>query len=441
MLSTLNQNNGLYILGALMRYGISEIPVVGGMLSLILDILWPVNQADIWSSIKKEVQILINEDIEENNWLILVDIVNELKDKFLFINEQITNKQYDTAGPELMEMVITIVGIEENFKLEGADFKYAFAPLFVVTVNLKIALYIEGIKYSTELGLSQHQSEQLKSLLHLDVKEAKIYLSPINSALGDTYLNDLHTYFKVSLYYGVSASLFNALWSSDYEDYNSPTPLENYYVPVLAAGTFYKLMDLGGQDFSVVTMPFEEIAKNSMMPSTNINGVLYQEPKFYPEGFIKHINFYTDLSITHRTTGVMFTYSKSNKEYEMGMTVDNDQYFNVGQNIMNIDVDGGEFINNISVNSEFFVSRISFTTNKKNTMVAGQYNDNDTSQEVTLGSPFSINSMYVVSDLAGYIKSSGHQMCGISISAIYNNELAIQCVRSLHKNKGIAYVD
>jgi hypothetical protein len=252
--------------------------------------------------------------------------------------------------------------------------------------------------------------------------------------MGSTYLNDIQTYFSVKLYYGTSVSLFNELWSGDYEDYNAPEPLENYYIPALASGSFYKLINLDGQIFSV-PMAYAEVANNSMMPSTNIEGSLYQEPTSYPDGYINFINVYTDLSTSHRTTGLMFTCSGSDVEYEMGMTPNNNYSFNVGQNTMSINVDGGEFINQVSVKSESFVSQIEFTTNLNNTMVAGQDPDDDHDpQDVILVSPFSINSLYVVSDVAGFLQSSGHQMCGVAISAIYNNELAMKYVSSLYKN-------
>ncbi|NBM13102.1 MULTISPECIES: insecticidal delta-endotoxin Cry8Ea1 family protein [Proteus] len=433
MSSTLKLNDGLSDIGSIIHYGISQIPVIGGVLSTIFGLLWPTDKEDIWSTIKQEVQSLINEDIQEDDWNRLVAAVNELQDKVSFINDQLINAQYDTAGPELMTVVVDIIGIEENFKIEGTNFKYAFAPLFVAAVNLKIALYLEGIKYSNDLGLSQDQVNQLKSLLQKDVQSSKSYLSPINSAIGNTYLNNIQTYFSVKLYYETSVSLFNELWSGDYEDYNAPAPLENYYVPVMAAGSFYKLISLDGQNFSV-PMAFAEVADNSMMPSTNILGSLYQEPTSYPDGYINFIDVYTDLSVSHRTTGLMFTCSGSDEQYEMGMTPNNNDSFNVGQNTMSINVEGGEFINQVSVRADSFVSQIEFTTNLNNTMVAGQHPDDDPIQEVTLVSPFSINSMYVVSDVAGYIQSSGHQMCGIAISAIYNNELAMQYVSSLYKN-------
>ncbi|MCT8250174.1 insecticidal delta-endotoxin Cry8Ea1 family protein [Proteus faecis] len=433
MSSTLKLNDGLSDIGAIIHYGISQIPVVGGVLSTIFGLLWPTDKEDIWSTIKQEVQSLINEDIQEDDWDRLVAAVSELQDKVSFINDQLINAQYDTAGPELMTVVVDIVGIEENFKIKGTNFKYAFAPLFVAVMNLKIALYLEGIKYSNELGLTQDQVNQLKLLLQSDVQCSKSYLSPINSEIGSTYLNNIQTYFSVKLYYGTSVSLFNELWSEDYEDYNAPAPLENYYVPAMAAGSFYKLISLDGQNYSV-PMAFAEVADNSMMPSTNILGSLYQEPTSYPDGYINFIDVYTDLSVSHRTTGLMFTCSGSDEQYEMGMTPNNNDSFNVGQNTMSINVDGGEFINQVSVRSESFVSQIEFTTNLNNTMVAGQHPDDDSMQEVTLVSPFSINSMYVVSDAAGYIQSSGHQMCGLAISAIYNNELAMQYVSSLYKN-------
>ncbi|MBG3013548.1 insecticidal delta-endotoxin Cry8Ea1 family protein [Proteus faecis] len=148
MSSTLKLNDGLSDIGAIIHYGISQIPVVGGVLSTIFGLLWPTDKEDIWSTIKQEVQSLINEDIQEDDWDRLVAAVSELQDKVSFINDQLINAQYDTAGPELMTVVVDIVGIEENFKIKGTNFKYAFAPLFVAVMNLKIALYLEGIKYS-----------------------------------------------------------------------------------------------------------------------------------------------------------------------------------------------------------------------------------------------------------------------------------------------------
>lgn len=432
MSSTIKLNDGLSDMGALIRFGISQIPVIGGVLSTILGLLWPTVQTDIWTTIKQEVQDLINESIDENDWNLLVGVINELQMKTSFINEQLIKSQYDTAGTELMTVVIDMIGIEETFKISGTTFKYAFAPLFVAAVNLKLALYLEGIKYSAELGLSQDQVNQLTSLLQSDINNSKSYLEPIKSEIDSTYINDIYTYFNVHCYYGASVSLFNTLWSDKYDDYNTPKPLENYYIPVMAAGTFYKLITLDGVNYSA-PMAFAEVAKNAMMPSSNIDSILYEEPTSYPNGYINYIDVYTDLSTSHRTTGLTFTCSGSSDKYEMGMTPNNGYSFNVGQNIMNININNGEFITQLSAKSESFVSQVAFTTNQNNTMVAGQNPDDDYSQEVILVSPFSINSMYVVSDEAGYIQSSGHQMCGIAFSAIYNNNLAMQYVSSLYK--------
>ena len=425
-------NKSLSAIGSIIQYGISQIPVIGGLLNTIFGLLWPANGQDIWSTIKQEVQDLVNEDIDDEEWNTLITTLNQLQDQVRFINQQIQEKEYNTAGTELMTVVISNIGIEEHFKISGRTFKYAFAPLFVATINLKVALYLEGIKYSTELELSSSQVSQLKDMLLDDISGAKDYLKPINSDLESSHLNNLQDYINYSLYYGSSVSLFNALWSGDYIDYEQPTPLENYYIPVMAAGSFYKLLDLDGETLAV-PMSFSEIVKNSMMPTTNILGALYQEPTTYPSGFINYIDVYTDLSTMHRTTGLLFTSSGSDQQYEMGMTPNNDYSFNVGQNIMNIDIASGDYLCNVSTMSSEFVSRITFTSHNGNTMVAGQNPDNDALQTISLVSPFAINSMYVVSDEAGYLESSGHQMCGIAISAIYNNQLAMQYVSSLYK--------
>ena len=111
MSSTLKLNDGLSDIGAIMHYGISQIPVVGGVLNTIFGLLWPTNKEDIWSTIKQEVQSLINEDIQEDDSNRLAAAVSELQDKVSFLNDQLLNPPYDTAGPELLPVVDDIVGI------------------------------------------------------------------------------------------------------------------------------------------------------------------------------------------------------------------------------------------------------------------------------------------------------------------------------------------
>ncbi|EHG1308589.1 hypothetical protein J8O30_003425 [Salmonella enterica] len=205
--------------------------------------------------------------------------------------------------------------------------------------------------------------------------------------------------------------------------------LDNYYVPVIAGGSFYKFVELDGLSYSV-PMPFAEAVENSIKPSSNINGIESHDNASYPSGLLNYINIYTDESSMHRPTGLSFKCNGSSTKYSMGIISDNDESVHLGQHIFTLN--NGEYINDVSVYSSQFVSKIEFKTNRR-AFIVGQNPDYDNVQSVSLVNPFTVNSMYVPSDIAGYVNSSGHQMCGIVVSAIYNNEIARQYVSSLYK--------
>lgn len=49
---------------ALISWGLTEIPVIGRLLSMLLGLLWPRTDEDIWNEIVKGVEKLINEELD-----------------------------------------------------------------------------------------------------------------------------------------------------------------------------------------------------------------------------------------------------------------------------------------------------------------------------------------------------------------------------------------
>ncbi|KAG9496380.1 hypothetical protein J7337_012968 [Fusarium musae] len=53
------------VLKVVVSVGFNEVPVVGGMLSGLLDLFWPGGDDDLWEGIKDKVERLVDEKIGE----------------------------------------------------------------------------------------------------------------------------------------------------------------------------------------------------------------------------------------------------------------------------------------------------------------------------------------------------------------------------------------
>lgn len=402
-----SMNAPLSFVGPLLQYGISEIPVVGGILSTLIGLFWPSSSENVWDAINQDVKELVDDEIDETVWQILSLKISQIQEQVSDFNDKLTNKEYDLANQELMILVDTLIGEEDNFKISGKNYTYSFSPLFVAVMNLKISLYLEALKWQECLGLSSDQVNDIKSRLQTDVADAKDYLSGITY---DFDTSNITKYVQCLLYYKTSVGLFNELWASDYESYVNPLSLNNYYVPAIAAGSFFKLMDVNGYEFGV-PMSYQEAINNAIMPGGQ-----------YPSGELSFVNVSTDQSEWTRTTGLSFKCNGSDVVYNMGLCITNNN---------NIYLQEQEYIKGITVYSQDFVSKLSFNTTLNENYTFGQNSDGDPTCSVNLVDPFTINSFFVPSDEAGYLNSSGHQMTGFVAAAVYNNELAYKYVSNL----------
>lgn len=433
MPSKLKLNNRLPDIGSLIRFGASICEKEGGILSKIYDIVWPKNKPHLWSTLREEIEDLTGKKASEWDWESHEGIYEFLQHAFEKINQSIIENNYELAGNLLISLILSNENIEDLFKGINIDHDLEYVPLLVVIVNLKIAIFIETIKYAELFKVSASYIDIFKTALQVEIKGSQEYIAQCYKDILQQYGKDNKTYFKFSYYYGVTVGVFTSLWLTNFDDYLSNSLSGHYYVPAIVAGTFYKLVNINGKLNTVLMTP-HEIAQNSMMPSTNLLGALYQEPKVFPKGYINNIFIYINLNDKYKTTGLDLIYTNPHEKYEMGMTTNNNKnHMWLITFKMIVNTNRGEFINKVSISSDSFVTGFIFSTNENNTLKTDPYFNSAKAQETSIINPFTINAMYVPSDKAGELRSTNHQMAGIAMSVIFNEYLAKKYVRELYK--------
>lgn len=431
MPSILKLNNRLPDIASLIRFGSSITKKEGDIVSKIYEMVWPKNKPHLWSTLREEIESLTS---KKANKLKEQEIVYEfLQHAFEKINQAISECEYEKAGKLLMAMTLDSDDSKTLFDNMDINHSLEYVPLLIVIVNLKIALFLEAIKYTELFEMPDYYTDIFKIGLKVEVRGVKEYIAQCYEELLIKYGQNNESYFKFSYYYGVTTGVFTSLWLQEYDDYLVDSLSEFYYIPAVVAGTFYKLVNIDGK-LNAEFMTPREIAKNSMMPSSNLLETLYQEPQKHPKGYINTIYVYVNLEDKYKTTGIDLIYTNPDETFEMGMTTNNTitHLWLVTFKLMLI-ANQAEFFNKVSIASDNFITGLMLSTNQNNTLKTDPNFNHATAQEISIINPFTINAMYVPSGKAGELRSTNHQMAGIAMSVIFNEVLAKEYVRELYE--------
>ncbi|CAK7192829.1 hypothetical protein COMNV_01038 [Commensalibacter sp. Nvir] len=432
----------LAIAGAFVKWGASEIPVVGGALNFLVGIFWPTTDVDVWSSIKDKVKELVGDEIDAEEWTVLQNKINEVKDKLNTYGEQLQQGEYDLALNSFNALLTFLDGVEENFKLTGSKFALSFTPLYAMIINLKITFFVESYRGRYDMGLTFNQIAAIKNDLASTVNNATSYLSNLEqSAINYTGISYTNPRVVFCRYYYISViSFVNKLWSSNIDDYINPTDVFQCRIPLCAYGSFPNYFDENG---NMVYLSVEDIiaccrdGSNTEMDSEDSKGNI-QVPRITQmtgANDIAEIGIAQDKSPISRCTGIRCEVNTiaSPGSDPVSVTLDFGKtpttHFDPDYTVFFTNqAFGYNHINKISVWAEIFVSRVGFYSLEGTQIEIGEINDPDYRDDTTIPQPYNLCTMMGTSDYLPYYMSpsfqSGHSLGGIGFSGIYNNDLA-----------------
>ncbi|CAK7192830.1 hypothetical protein COMNV_01039 [Commensalibacter sp. Nvir] len=428
----------LAIIGAAIQWGLSEIPMVGGFLSFMTGIFWPTNDTDVWETIKDRVKNLVDDEIDTAEWSRLQTELNEVKDKLNAYAEELQKGQYDLALNSFNYLLNDFIGKEDLFKLTGHNFAYSFSPLFSMMINLKITFFVESYRARNDMGLSTNQITAIQNDLASTVNGAKLYLANLErSVINNTGIGDTPKYISFCNYYYLSVLSFNNfLWNANVEYYLNPSDVWGCRIPVCAYGTFPNAETSSGMQY----LSKQDILKccrdgcNSLDDYFDDSGLIHVSP-IAPRNDcpIKAltVGITRDNSPVGRCTGIRYTLFTSCQEGGHSET----QTINIGKtpstvwdSTYTVQLTTADFtndhINKVSIWAANYISRLGFYSKEGNSIEIGQYDYQDPRYDVTIPPPYNLCTIMGPSDVYADHSGSGHELGGVGVGAIYDNDLA-----------------
>lgn len=163
---------------------LSQIPVLGSILTTLTTYFWPKNQADMWQQMKSKIEQSIDVKIANNNWQRLSLKLREIQEKFNTWQHYLETGKASQAVEIYHFISNYLIGMEENFKLYDANVKQRYIPLFVTFVEFVLCFRVDIInnyqKYHLAAKDAANEENLLKRLILGDKGAAKYVLNEAN---------------------------------------------------------------------------------------------------------------------------------------------------------------------------------------------------------------------------------------------------------------------
>jgi hypothetical protein len=199
----------------LIMFGVGEIPAVGKVLEVFLDLFWPEgDKPDPWEVIKERVEALINAKLSEDAESRMKAALQGLKTNLQRYTQEM---QGDGSAEHKFAAYETLRGIFDlelpSFKQEGQ--KAILLPLFVQAANLHLSFLRDAHNNRANLGFSPGEAAQITQSLKTAVGEHTAYVK--NTAWTEFHLDLDHHGALLTTY--ASANSFTRNMTLDLDDY------------------------------------------------------------------------------------------------------------------------------------------------------------------------------------------------------------------------------
>ncbi|MGE8320202.1 MAG: insecticidal delta-endotoxin Cry8Ea1 family protein [Comamonas sp.] len=150
-------------LKTLFSVGLDAIPYVGGALSALLGLLWPVGAADLWSQIKDRIAGMIDgkiQDFYRNELEQLLDGLHGAVGNYLLAVKQLADAKTPADRQQAQDQIRSFAdALQTQFstlvpKFTGAapDTAWKALPLYVQVANLHFGFLVDFLKHSPDYG-------------------------------------------------------------------------------------------------------------------------------------------------------------------------------------------------------------------------------------------------------------------------------------------------
>ncbi|WP_011296566.1 insecticidal delta-endotoxin Cry8Ea1 family protein [Cupriavidus necator] len=156
---------------------LAEVPVVGGAMSALVGLLWPVEPADVWEEIRQKVEALIEQKINDAVYSLLKSkldgIGNTLK---LYLNAAATG---DTSNMRMQFIATNTQMTLAASEFRNPDFQWVLAPLFAIFSQLHAVLLRDCVLHGRDWGWNTATYEGYVRLASDTINEYHAYLDAV----------------------------------------------------------------------------------------------------------------------------------------------------------------------------------------------------------------------------------------------------------------------
>jgi len=153
--------------------GLGEIPEAGGIISGLVEILWPESQADIWDQIKDQVEALINKKLADLEYQ---QVKEDLEGLQKVLNDYTKALQHSKSNPTFIseKYNVALGQFEVNQKhFMSKGYEVLLLPLLAQMANLHLALLLDGVSSGNSWGWTPRIIEDMKSYLSSSINTYK----------------------------------------------------------------------------------------------------------------------------------------------------------------------------------------------------------------------------------------------------------------------------
>ena len=164
---------------------LGEVPMVGTMLSMLVNLFWPFGGKSAWDQVRAEVEALIDTKIEQALFGVYVQKLDGLADGFkLYLSAVASNDKTQMLNYfDIAHFEMTAIAKE----LENPQFEWTFAPLFSVLAQLHIALLRDAVLHGRDWGWNAQSYQSVVDQTRAASKAYGAHLDVLSERYKDRY--------------------------------------------------------------------------------------------------------------------------------------------------------------------------------------------------------------------------------------------------------------
>lgn len=162
---------------AVLSWALGNIPYIGGFLSMLLGLLWPNSQVDVWDEILKKLEKLIDEKIEDAIYSLIKSKLPGLEEAMMLYLQTVKTGDKLVISEQFIASNTVITVASSVFK--NPDYEWILLPLFGIFSHIHISLLREGVIHGRDWGWNDAVYNEYVDLTTATIAQYTHYLHAV----------------------------------------------------------------------------------------------------------------------------------------------------------------------------------------------------------------------------------------------------------------------